>query len=506
MGQTLSEPVTEKHTITGENDLVLFAISEMQGWRISMEDAHSAIAEVKDKEGNTRGSFFAVFDGHGGSTVAQYCGETLYNRLTELDDFEKRSYEPALKRAFLDTDEALLADANYANDPSGCTAVAAFISTTASEPKKFKSIYVANAGDSRCVMSSDGEAIALSEDHKPHLEGEYDRISKAGGYVSFGRVNGNLALSRAIGDFEFKRNDHLPAEEQIVTADPEIKADEISSTEEFVVLACDGIWDCLSSQDVVDVVRRSVADGKELRDICEDLMHRCLAPDSETGGIGCDNMTVCIVALLNGRTKAEWYEYVKKRVESGEGYQTPAKVASPFKEQSMAPGYRDEPMGGGYGPGGTVSIQSLLSGGLARGEDGDDESGSALRLPGGLAGALSGAGIVFRPGGTADGGEVVYEAHVVDEDDSGDDDSDKSSQGGNQGQLQEVEDDTAAATASKSSSTDEPPNLVESPRTDAKAAPSNPSATVSASAAEDKNEAMEVEESEQTQESKSTAT
>jgi len=96
-----------------------------------------------------------------------------------------------------------------------------------------------------------------------------------------------------------------------------------------LVLACDGecgglprrrdltsgIWDCLSSQQVVDFVRRAVANGDDLGKICEDLMVKCLATDSETGGIGCDNMTVVVVALLNGRTPEEWRDWVKDRVD-----------------------------------------------------------------------------------------------------------------------------------------------------------------------------------------------
>lgn len=66
MGQTLSEPVTEKTTSSGGNDSVLYAISEMQGWRISMEDAHTTILDIKNAEGGIVGNFFGVFDGHGG--------------------------------------------------------------------------------------------------------------------------------------------------------------------------------------------------------------------------------------------------------------------------------------------------------------------------------------------------------------------------------------------------------------------------------------------------------
>jgi len=80
----------------------------------------------------------------------------------------------------------------------------------------------------------------LSFDHKPQNEGEKARITAAGGFVDFGRVNGNLALSRAIGDFEFKKSADLPPEQQIVTAFPEVTVHEIGQDDEFIVVACDG--------------------------------------------------------------------------------------------------------------------------------------------------------------------------------------------------------------------------------------------------------------------------
>lgn len=85
-----------------------------------------------------------------------------------------------------------------------------------------------------------------------------------------------------------------------------------------------GIWDCLSSQQAVDFVRRQVAEGKELSEICEMMCEHCLAPDTSSGaGIGCDNMTILIVAILHGRTKEEWYTWVTDRVNSNYGYETP---------------------------------------------------------------------------------------------------------------------------------------------------------------------------------------
>lgn len=82
--------------------------------------------------------------------------------------------------------------------------------------------------------------VNVVPDHKLTLSGEKARISAAGGFVDFGRVNGNLALSRAIGDFEFKKGADLAPEQQIVTAFPDVVTHDISTDDEFLVIACDG--------------------------------------------------------------------------------------------------------------------------------------------------------------------------------------------------------------------------------------------------------------------------
>ena len=85
-----------------------------------------------------------------------------------------------------------------------------------------------------------------------------------------------------------------------------------------------GIWDCLSSQQCVNVVRLLISQGKRLPQVCEEICELCLAPDTTTGaGIGCDNMTIMIVALLHGKSQDEWYKWVTDRVENKYGYQTP---------------------------------------------------------------------------------------------------------------------------------------------------------------------------------------
>jgi len=173
---------------------------------------------------------------------------------------------------------------------SGCTAVLALL--VGSE------LYVANAGDSRCVVSREGKALEMSTDHKPEDEPERERIENAGGKVtSDGRVNGGLNLSRALGDHSYKQVAPLPPQKQMITALPEVRKLTVDpEKDEFMVLACDGIWNSMTSQEVVDFVRIKLEQGTtRLSQICEELFDHCLAADTVGDGTGCDNMTCVIV-------------------------------------------------------------------------------------------------------------------------------------------------------------------------------------------------------------------
>lgn len=186
---------------------------------------------------------------------------------------------------------------------SGTTAVVALI--------RGKQLIVANAGDSRCVVSERGKAVDMSYDHKPEDEVELARIKNAGGKVTMdGRVNGGLNLSRAIGDHFYKRNKSLPPEEQMISAMPDVKVLTLNEDHEFMVIACDGIWNVLSSQEVVDFINERIKpdqNGKvrRLSSIVEELLDHCLAPDTSGDGTGCDNMTCIIITLRPHPSTAE---------------------------------------------------------------------------------------------------------------------------------------------------------------------------------------------------------
>ena len=146
--------------------------------------------------------------------------------------------------------------AELKDEMAGCTAVTVLV--------KENRIWCGNAGDSRCIAGINGEAIALSNDHKPNDPSEMERIVNAGGFVEFNRVNGNLALSRALGDFIFKTEEELPQNKQIVSAEPEVQERTISE----VFFLFQGILRCKTSSPKIRTTRLS-------------LKRKCLQPGSK---------------------------------------------------------------------------------------------------------------------------------------------------------------------------------------------------------------------------------
>jgi len=313
----LGAPITAKQSGDGAapGKGVRWAHSCMQGWRARMEDAHFAIGTL-DGHGWEDTAAFGVMDGHGGREVAVFCRRRLPAQIAKGP---RNNPKAALVDAFHRMDE-ILEDGDgggsfFAGGSPGASAE--FVGCTAVVCLVRRDAYiVANAGDSRVVLSRRGKAIALSEDHKPNLPGERDRIRRAGGTVErqqFGphvqyRVNGNLNLSRSIGDLEYKKAKHLPPDQQMICATPDVITMAREAGDEFLVLACDGVWEVLENQEVVDFVRARLpayrAGGQRLSGLLEEVLDTCVSPDlSATMGLGGDNMTIMLVMLddMSGR-------------------------------------------------------------------------------------------------------------------------------------------------------------------------------------------------------------
>ena len=305
----------------------------MQGWRKRQEDAHVSAVSLGEKKNI---DVFGVFDGHGGKEISQFVSNHFAKEL-EINKNLETDMSLALKETFIKMDEimqtpdsieeikkyarksreedekqsqnepqnsqmALLAQLMPPKDPeandiymrTGCTACVMGIN------EKKKKLYFANAGDSRVVMCRKGVAEPQSEDHKPEMESEKTRIYKAEGWISDGRVKGNLNLTRGFGDLEYKQNKNLKPEEQMITANPDIKVVDFTNDIDFVIIGCDGIWDCLKNQEACDFVSKRLKEKPDIKisKIVEEMLDSILAEDlyNETG-VGCDNMT-CIVIVF----------------------------------------------------------------------------------------------------------------------------------------------------------------------------------------------------------------
>lgn len=286
----LSSPKTdfsgETARLEGKFDI---GVGSMQGWRSNMEDAH-----IVDLSLGSGVGLFSVFDGHAGDQCAK----------------QSKILVPALVRKHAKGDETYtnvnFTDAYYEldsvlrgklQDDSGCTACTVIVTD--------KTVTCANVGDSRAVLCRGALAVDLSVDHKPETDEERIRIEAAGGKVENNRVNGQLAMSRAIGDYSYKQQPDRKVDEQLVIPTPDVVTVEREAGDRFVVVACDGIFDVLSNQQLVDMINGEMQlnPNHTMEKICETICNRCLAPPAPEGGqpsraAGTDNMTIVIVKLL----------------------------------------------------------------------------------------------------------------------------------------------------------------------------------------------------------------
>lgn len=267
MGAFLDTPKTEKYNEHGVGNGLRYGVSSMQGWRMEMEDAHRAITGLDG--GLSDWSYFAVFDGHAGAFVSVYSAEHLLESIMETEAFKAEDVIKGIHSGFLCFDDEMrdLPQISSGMDKSGSTAVCAFISPS--------NIYIANCGDSRAVLCRGRMPDFSTRDHKPVLPAEKERIQKAGGNVMIQRVNGSLAVSRALGDYEYKNVQGRGPCEQLVSPEPEIFVLERSDEHEFLVLACDGVWDVMSNEDLCDFIHSRLLLTDDLELVTNQVIDTC---------------------------------------------------------------------------------------------------------------------------------------------------------------------------------------------------------------------------------------
>lgn len=290
MGAFLNKPETKKYNEHGEGNGLRYGVASMQGWRVEMEDAHHAQSTLNGTLSDW--SYFAVFDGHAGARVSAHCAANLLECILQTDEFRREEVAAAIRAGFLDLDKKMreLPELSNGEDKSGSTAVCAFVS-----PGK---IYIANCGDSRAVLARAGQPVFATRDHKPELPSEKSRIVSAGGSVMIQRVNGSLAVSRALGDYEYKKVRNRGPCEQLVSPEPEVSALE-RADEEFLVLACDGVWDVMSNEALCSYVHSLLLLTDDLEAITNQVIDTCLYKVNTTIIITQKIYTVCLVLRLS---------------------------------------------------------------------------------------------------------------------------------------------------------------------------------------------------------------
>jgi protein phosphatase 1L len=250
---------------------ITYGIAEDIGLRPSMEDAHS-VFDVQEE-----GLFSVeVYDGHSGAAAAYAASEILTphflsllksERSKSVDD--KRPYRELLREAYVAADSYIV-DRGI---ESG-TAAATFHLLDGR-------FLAANAGDSRVIIGTRRDAVQLTLDHKPDVPAERSRIESLGGRVItyvVPRVQGILAMSRALGDAVLK---------PYVSPEPRIVEGFLGSENDFVVVACDGVWDVLKPGEVIGVVR----DAGDPQLAAERIVAKALSAGSS------DNVTVIVLDI-----------------------------------------------------------------------------------------------------------------------------------------------------------------------------------------------------------------
>ena len=180
-------------------------------------------------------------------------------------------------------------------------------------------IYIANVGDSLSVMYKNRKAYNLNREHQTIIESEKERVLKSGASIVGYRINGMLNLTRAIGDLKFKSNYNLKRHEQSVISLPEITIIDNIDDIDFIIMGCDGVWDCVKRQLFCDFVDREIRENpnKNLSEILKVIFDKCVSP---VWGVilGTDNMSCIIIQFLhNGKNNGE--NIVVKKVNIGQG-------------------------------------------------------------------------------------------------------------------------------------------------------------------------------------------
>lgn len=216
----------------------------LKGERTTNEDKHNILLNINDDKNTANVNLYGVYDGHGGKFVSNY----LSNNIAQY--FIKSNVTYPLNKNYVNKIYDIIENnlkTKYYKQAAECGSTCLLVCHYKENEKDYLNIM--NTGDSRCVLCRNNIGIALTKDHKPNWIDERCRINKLGGNItrdgSVYRIN-DLSVSRAFGDINANK---------YVTHRPELYKYSIKpNSDRFMIIACDGLWDVVSSQDAVNFV------------------------------------------------------------------------------------------------------------------------------------------------------------------------------------------------------------------------------------------------------------
>jgi serine/threonine protein phosphatase PrpC len=264
------------------------------GQRPSNEDHHIIIENINSENTNILDiNLYAIFDGHGGKGVSKYLKDNYGNYFCKKDllyhPTKKSEYIKYIKKIYQILQDKISKEVS-SSKIAGSTALSIIF-------YKYNNkiyYYTLNTGDSRAILCNKYNiAIPLTKDHKPISYEEKKRITELGGVIKFDagdwRIK-DLSVSRAFGDIDTK---------EFVIQTPDIIRYELNLSDKFIVMACDGLWDVLSNQDVIDFIleeldklkKNKSTNGSGKNNIAKNLGEYAIQKGSY------DNVTIIIIFL-----------------------------------------------------------------------------------------------------------------------------------------------------------------------------------------------------------------
>lgn len=250
-------------------------------YRKKMEDIHTFVENFNNK---LDWGYFAIFDGHAGIEASKWCGKNLHDVIeNKMNSEGDKDIREIFNEAFQEADKEIN---NKLSGHSGCTAAVCLLRWEQQNDvedglEHSRMLYTANVGDSRIVLLRDSVALRLTYDHKASDVMECKRVEAIGGLVIKNRVNGMLAVTRSIGDKFF---------DSLVISNPFTTKIELTSKDEFMIIACDGLWDVMEDQEACNfIVENNLSSDPQMAS--EMLIEHALKLGSA------DNITVMVVSF-----------------------------------------------------------------------------------------------------------------------------------------------------------------------------------------------------------------